>query len=68
MNLDANQRAICRELLCLNYDHGFGQSFNLPTIAASLDIHEPLYDSNTETGLLWELEQQGLLYVSDDGK
>lgn len=70
MNMTPNQRAICRELLRLNYDKGFGEMFYLPTIAAKLKISEPLYDDNTETGLLWDLGPKGeaLLEVTDDGK
>lgn len=65
-----DQRAICRELLRLSVDGGFGTGYLLAPISIKLGIDVPLYDSSTESGVLWNLGPYGLglLDVADDGR
>lgn len=53
------QKQALRELLAQAVDHGFGSSYSLKSIADKLGITEPLYDNNTNTGLLWEFGPHG---------
>lgn len=53
------QKRVLRELLRESIDHGFGCSHSLAAIAKKLGIDEPLYDNNTNTGLLWEFGPHG---------
>ena len=64
MTLD--QKKALRELLEQAIKHGFGCSHPLKPIADKLGITEPLYDNNTNTGLLWEYgpHGSGLIYAS----
>ena len=57
MTLD--QKKVLRELLAQAIEHGFGSSYPLKPIADKLGITEPLYDNNTNTGLLWEFGPHG---------
>ena len=54
-----NQKRVLRELLGLSIEHGFGCGYPLAPIAEKLGITEPLYDNNTNTGLLWEYGPHG---------
>lgn len=53
------QKKVLRELLVQAIEHGFGCSYPLKPIADKLGITEPLYDNNTNTGLLWEYGPHG---------
>lgn len=53
------QKKALRELLNMSIEHGFGGGFSLAKIAEKLGITEPLYDNNTNTGLLWEFGPHG---------
>lgn len=57
MTLD--QKRALRELLQQSIDHGFGYSHSLAEIAKKLNITEPLYDNETNTGLLWQYGPHG---------
>jgi len=57
MTLD--QKKILRELLTQSIERGFGCLYPLAPIAQKLGITEPLYDNNTNTGILWELGPHG---------
>lgn len=63
------QKAFVRELLRLSIDHGFGCRYSLAPIAEKLAIKEPLYDNNTNTGVLWEIgpHGKGFLDIGPDG-
>ena len=65
MTLD--QKRALRELLNQAIDHGFGCSYSLASIAKTLSIEEPLYDNNTNTGLLWEFGPHGQGLISARG-
>lgn len=60
------QKRALRELLNESIDHGFGCSHSLKAIAIKLGIKEPLYDNETNTGLLWEYgpHGEGLIHAS----
>ena len=64
------QKAICRELIRLSIENGFGCLYPLAPIAKKLKIKRKLYDNNTNTGILWDLGPHGagVIYVSPDGK
>lgn len=64
MTLD--QKKVLRELLAQAVEHGFAPSYPLAPIAQKLGITEPLYDNNTNTGLLWQFgpHGSGLIYAS----
>ena len=70
MKMSPEQKSICRELLKMSYEHGFGSGYYLAPIAEKLGITEVLYDNNTNTGILWELgpHGEGLLFISPDGE
>lgn len=53
------QKKALRELLRMSIEHGFGCGYRLKDIADKLGITEPLYDNNTNTGLLWEFGPHG---------
>lgn len=53
------QKKVLRELLAQSIEHGFGSGYSLKRIAEKLGITEPLYDNNTNTGLLWEFGPYG---------
>lgn len=57
------QKLILRELLGMCIEHGFGGLYPLAPIAQKLGITEPLYDNNTNTGLLWEFGPHGSGYI-----
>jgi hypothetical protein len=57
MKLD--QKRVLRELLNQSIQNGFGCSYPLKPIADKFGITEPLYDNNTNTGLLWEFGPHG---------
>jgi len=57
MTLD--QKKVLRELLAQSIEHGFGSGYPLAPIAAKLGITEPLYDNETNTGILWEFGPYG---------
>jgi len=57
MTLD--QKRALRALLAQAISHGFGSYYPLAPIAEKLGITEPLYDNNTNTGLLWEFGPHG---------
>jgi hypothetical protein len=63
------QKRICRELIQLSIEHGFGSLYPLAPIAEKLGITEVLYDNETNTGILWDLgpHGQGLLYIPHTG-
>lgn len=63
------QKAVCRELLALSYEGGFGARYPLAPIAAKLKIKRKLYDNNTNTGVLWDLGKHGKGYldIANDG-
>ena len=67
--MNAQQKAVCRELLALSYESGF-HHYPLAPIAEKLGIKGALYDNNTNKGLLWKLGRHGsgILDVSTDGK
>ena len=67
--LTVAQKQICRELIKLSIEHGFGSNYPLAPIAAKLGIAEPLYDNNTKSGILWELGPHGggLLFIPHSG-
>lgn len=71
MTMTDTQKAICRELLKISYECGFGSYYPLAPIAAKLGIEGglALYDANTESGVLWDLGENGkaLLGISRDG-
>ena len=62
------QKRILRELLDMHIEHGFGGLYPLAPIAEKLGITEPLYDNNTNTGLLWEFgpHGDGTIYARGD--
>ncbi len=66
MTLD--QKKVLRELLRQSIDSGFGCSYPLAPIAEKFGIKEPLYDNNTNTGLLWKFgpHDQGYIDASGD--
>jgi hypothetical protein len=68
--MNDKQKAICRELIALSYEHGFGSSYPLQPIADKLGITDVLYDNNTNTGLLWDLgpHGEGLLMIDHRGQ
>lgn len=49
-----DQKKVLRELLHLSIENGFGCLYSLKPIADKLGITEPLYDNNTNTGVLWK--------------
>lgn len=57
--LTLNQKLVLRELLRLSVENGFGCLYDLQPIAEKLKITEPLYDGNTETGILWDFGPRG---------
>lgn len=61
------QKQVLRELLNMSVEHGFGCLYPLAPIAAKLGITEPLYDNNTNTGLLWEFGPHGDGYINARG-
>lgn len=63
-----NQKKALRELLSQAISHGFDSLYPLAPIAAKLGIEEPLFDNNTNTGLLWEFgpHGSGLIYARGD--
>lgn len=61
------QKLALRELLSQCIENGFSGSYPLAPIAAKLGITEPLYDNNTNTGLLWEFGPHGKGYVDASG-
>lgn len=66
MTLD--QKRILRALLSRSIASGFGVLYPLAPIAQQLGITEPLYDNNTNTGLLWEFgpHGKGLIFARGD--
>lgn len=65
MTLD--QKKCLRELLAQCIEHGFSSSYPLKPIADKLGITEPLYDNNTNTGVLWEFGPHGNGYIMARG-
>ena len=65
MTLD--QKKCLRELLHLCIEHGFGSSYPLLDVAAKAGVKEPLYDNNTNTGVLWEFGPHGSGYINARG-
>ncbi len=66
--MTTEQKSIIRELIEQSYDSGF-HHYPLAPIAAKLGITEPLYDNNTNTGLLWKLGRHGcaVLDINTEG-
>lgn len=62
-----NQKRVLEELLNLCYSQGFDFSYPLEPIAKKLNIEEPLYDNNTNTGILWEFGPHGSGHISARG-
>ena len=64
------QKQIIRELIDLSIAGGFGVGYPLAPIAEKFGITDPLYDNNTETGVLWDMGQkgEGWVYVMGDGR
>ena len=67
--MTTTQKKICKKLISLSIEHGFGVLYSLQPIADDLGIKEVLYDNNTNTGILWEFGQygSGVLYFSSTG-
>lgn len=66
--LAEDQKKVLRYLLKEAYSHGFDSCYPLTPIAKEMGFTtEQLFDSNTNTGILWELSSygQGLIDVSD---
>lgn len=63
-----DQKKVLRELLALSIENGFGSGYPLAPIAEKLGIKEPLYDNNTNAGLLWEFgpHGSGMIYARGD--
>lgn len=70
MKMSPEQKAVCKELLRMSYENGFGCAYPLAPIAKKLGITEVLYDNNTNTGILWELgpHGEGLLFIRHTGE
>lgn len=62
------QKIVLRELLAQSIAHGFEGMYPLAPIAEKLKIEEPLYNNNTNTGLLWEFgpHGNGMIYARGD--
>lgn len=67
--MTTTQKKICKKLIALSIEHGFGNLYPLQPIADELGIKEVLYDNNTNTGILWEFGPYGTgdLYFSPKG-
>lgn len=65
MTLD--QKKVIRELLRLSVDQGFGCGYPLAPIAEKLGIKDPLYDNETNTGVLWDFGPYGKGFVDAHG-
>lgn len=61
------QKKVLRELLAQCIKYGFDASHPLKPIADKLGITEPLYDNNTNTGLLWKFGPHGDGLISASG-
>lgn len=70
MPLTVPQKQIIRELIDLSIEEGFGTYYPLAPIAEKYGITEPLYDQNTETGVLWAVgpHGEGWVFVTRDGR
>lgn len=65
------QKAICRALLKLCYEHGFSSFYPLAPIAEANGLRvEDLYDECEQKGILFDLGPygQGLIEISRDGR
>jgi len=71
MKMTLEAKLICRELLKLSVEHGFGCGFDLAEIAEKLGIEGELYNGETESGILWGLGknigEEGLIDIDHDG-
>ena len=68
--MTTEQKQICKELIRLSIEHGFGCRYPLAPIAEKFKIKEPLYDNDTNTGILWKLgpHGNGILDISHTGQ
>lgn len=68
MKLEA--KLVCKELLKLSINEGFGCHYPLAPIAETLGITEVLYDGNTESGILWDIgpHGEGLIDIEHSGE
>lgn len=51
----------------MSIEHGFGGGYPLAPIAEKFGITDPLYDNNTNTGLLWEFGPHGSGHINARG-
>ncbi len=69
-SLSEQQKAVLRDILREAVRGGFDSGFDLEPIAQKHQLTvRDLYDSSLNTGLLWDVSQEGdgLIYVHHDG-